>query len=526
MTGWLATVLVLTALAETCAGSWKARLRHYGLANIQQLRFDLQQDKADWADASWLSELFDDQDKETKRQRVLRALSPLQLQREIFGHGFGLGAVGTLRSTRYYSLVNATETTGNLHHEDEEILRRFAAETDLECAALRTLCECARVGCIRSGTDASILRVASLEVATLTDVPLWTTLHALSALPSLTVLLLKVPEGSSNTCSEGEHQPPVIPQLRSLVIEGATTSMMLEWIAQHEALELLEVEVLHSSSASVPPLATWLAYLCKLRKLQWLALRPGVPPGPQGKFGRTDYERISAEMLPACLSQELRHLDVRGQALATFPPALANLPKLQTLIAFGQGQENCPIGEAEAEVALQRGCAPNFECSLSWNLHDKSDGEWDMDTCEWKCPVMRGSLDILLEMRWPALERLWLDANFLQGTVPTTLVDHFPHLRSFDLHDNVLTGEIPANFARRTWERLQLHENRLQGDVPPGLWDAVMGIFSIVGNAELTGTLPQKFVKMLRFNTIEGYRSTVPGTNVNFQPKSEQVGKS
>merc|ERR1712151_354677 len=92
------------------------------------------------------------------------------------------------------------------------------------------------------------------------------------------------------------------------------------------------------------------------------------------------------------------------------------------------------------------------------------------DDRDWKCGVMNSTLATYLELKWPKLEKLWLDANYIHGTIPETFLDHFPTLVSLDLHDNRISGSVPPNFEQRDFRKLQLHRNQLSGVLPRGLW--------------------------------------------------------
>eukprot|EP00929_Paragymnodinium_shiwhaense_P010644 TRINITY_DN115464_c0_g1_i1.p1 TRINITY_DN115464_c0_g1~~TRINITY_DN115464_c0_g1_i1.p1 ORF type:complete len:202 (+),score=26.92 TRINITY_DN115464_c0_g1_i1:46-606(+) len=145
----------------------------------------------------------------------------------------------------------------------------------------------------------------------------------------------------------------------------------------------------------------------------------------------------------------------------------------------------------------------------------------DEDTA-WKCDVMNTTLDAYLQMRWPKLEKLWLDANFLSGSIPQGLLDHFPQLVSLDLHDNNLTGSFPAAFARRDFRRLQVHGNHLVGPVPHELWSKLrLRQFNVFMNPGLVGCVPgstsasnRHGVRTLNELISSGFPEVLPGTNI------------
>ena len=62
--------------------------------------------------------------------------------------------------------------------------------------------------------------------------------------------------------------------------------------------------------------------------------------------------------------------------------------------------------------------------------------------------------------------QVWLDGNFLTGTIPADIATRWPELQSLDLYDNDLTGAIPAGLGELAWHKLQLHSNNLTGEVP------------------------------------------------------------
>jgi hypothetical protein len=109
--------------------------------------------------------------------------------------------------------------------------------------------------------------------------------------------------------------------------------------------------------------------------------------------------------------------------------------------------------------------------------------------------LRRNSLEINLDVlfspgRLPSIFALWLDANLIGGSIPTT-IGLYTDLASLSLTEADLTGELPTEMGqlvnmRRCW----LYGNNLSGPVPPQLanWGQLQ-VLEIYGN-DLTGSMP------------------------------------
>ena len=219
------------------------------------------------------------------------------------------------------------------------------------------------------------------------------------------------------------------------------------WWGTLQGLEL-------SIPSSVP------AWVCKLGDLRHLQ----ISPSPRG----------SIRALPDCLGNLTRLVDLNlvGNNLtgtASLPPALGKLQELRTFDAFENGRYSdldavCP----DVHVPQRGGCVPGYVARA-----DGTEPVWRCPDAGWKIQLEDRSIPW---WRWRNIEKLHIDANFIQGHIPDDLPDFWPHLRSLDLHDMQLKGPLPRSLSRlKNLSQLQVQLNDLECGL--GQEDAVEKLF-------------------------------------------------
>jgi len=149
---------------------------------------------------------------------------------------------------------------------------------------------------------------------------------------------------------------------------------------------------------------------------------------------------------------------------------------------------------------------PNGTCKPSWETrHEfKEDGVPEGDYSEGPSFLCADSayafpFEEFLNLGWTNLRKLWLDGNFLSGSIPSNIGSVWPKLRSLDLYDNNLEGPIPESLGTLNFHKLQLQANHLNGEIPASVVKFISTrpmIFGVSENQELTGCIPEKHWKV------------------------------
>ena len=147
-----------------------------------------------------------------------------------------------------------------------------------------------------------------------------------------------------------------------------------------------------------------------------------------------------------------------------------------------------------------------------WETKTGQDGD-DNPRVVCRSLSMQGTLDDFLALGWPKIEKLWVDGNFLSGTLPASLPEAWPSLVSLDLYSNRFTGSIPSSWTSLHWQKLQLNDNLLSGDLPSTFWKSGTCHFSIAANPELGGCIPATMSK--RVKALDA-KKQIAGTKMRF----------
>lgn len=201
--------------------------------------------------------------------------------------------------------------------------------------------------------------------------------------------------------------------------------------------------------------------------------------------------------VPACFGhlRKLRNVYMSCNYLKMAPVALTGLPELRSFIAFRQGEVTpCHFDPLENSLPEVLRGVQREDCKATWESRAGLDGD---DNYRLLCPslAIRGTLQDFMALGWSKLEKLWLDGNFIGGSIPPDLPVQWPKLVSLDLYDNEISGEIPDTLGQLPFEKLQLQSNHLRGAVPPSLFKLPACTFRLQGNSELEGCVPDVVFK-------------------------------
>ena len=103
-----------------------------------------------------------------------------------------------------------------------------------------------------------------------------------------------------------------------------------------------------------------------------------------------------------------------------------------------------------------------------------------------------GNIELFGNMR--GLKYLYLDNNFLSGSITEDWVENFPLMEELDLSDNIISGELPTNFFdasnRVNLQVVDLHGNQIVGDLPMPMMDNTVMKFLSLHENKLNNALP------------------------------------
>jgi len=103
-----------------------------------------------------------------------------------------------------------------------------------------------------------------------------------------------------------------------------------------------------------------------------------------------------------------------------------------------------------------------------------------------------GNIDVFSEMQ--GLKAIYVDSNFLTGSISPEWIDSFPLLEELDLSDNVISGILPTSFfdssSRVNLQVVDLHGNQLVGDIPMPMTDNTAMQFLSLHENKLENAVP------------------------------------
>eukprot|EP00941_MAST-03F_sp_MAST-3F-sp1_P001448 g1448.t1 len=226
---------------------------------------------------------------------------------------------------------------------------------------------------------------------------------------------------------------------------------------------------------------------CSLPTLRSVSVRLETPADYSWICNSPRLLRLEAQgaitEIPDCVGQsnlELRSIDLRGARLSTpLPASLVNLHSLLSFVAFEQNLRECPPSQTSD-------CRPTF---LWRRMKRTNEPPW---TCAFEAWAPRFDDEANPWWSWSKLERFWVDANWIQGSIPVEIGDRWPMLRTLDLYDNMLTGTIPKQLGRLTHlQELRLHANHFSGLVPTDAFRSLpsLHVLRLDDNEHLSGCL-------------------------------------
>ena len=384
------------------------------------------------------------------------------------------------------------------HHDDMKWWTTIKAKVGWKhprCSKIADPCKCSIMfACEKQpGSPNNVLRVVGVR----------SSVSALTALAH-TSLLMSTPLNIRSIRLVGERQ---LSRLQSRGLCSVLKSMpslrtlRMDTIFHEECvLPQLQGYELANTERLTPPDAV--SYVCKFENLKSLEM----------------LARLTA--LPSCIGHKLGslfRLDVRGNEFGygssnvpILPASLEKLTNMVDFVGFGQSAQRCPPGGepvlppaaalAAGKDALGDGagpwrlkCRPNY-WYVAFSMVNLDAGDDDPDL-PWQCPDRGWKVKFddasAPWWKWRRLEKFWVDANFFHGSIPDSIADKWPRLRTIDLYNNELTGTIPPSLGRLTdLTQIQLQDNDLEGTVPDEVLHLPKLIFlRVAKNARLYGDI-------------------------------------
>eukprot|EP00929_Paragymnodinium_shiwhaense_P107961 TRINITY_DN742_c2_g1_i1.p1 TRINITY_DN742_c2_g1~~TRINITY_DN742_c2_g1_i1.p1 ORF type:complete len:497 (+),score=103.95 TRINITY_DN742_c2_g1_i1:132-1622(+) len=201
--------------------------------------------------------------------------------------------------------------------------------------------------------------------------------------------------------------------------------------------------------------------------------------------------------IPACWSQmrSLKHFYCTNCMMTAPPTALQGMTNLKTFVAFRQSEMiPCALNDLAEYV---RKCKPSWETRHGFKEGGlrASSGQWQdfQEGPSFSCPEHSYAFQFsdIVNLGWTGIRKVWLDGNFLTGTIPEDLADKWPELQSLDLYSNAMDGRVPDGLSRLQMVKLQLQENNFSGNFPVALFDHFQKrrhiTLGISDNAQLSG---------------------------------------
>lgn len=217
----------------------------------------------------------------------------------------------------------------------------------------------------------------------------------------------------------------------------------------------------------------------------------GVPSIDLSKLCGLDLEYFRGDVLnvghiPDCWSSmtNLQNFYCTSCMMTSPPTAFAGFRSLKSFVAFGQSEFSpCVMKELSKD--------PD-RCRVTWET--KNLFETGSEGPRFSCPEFSYAFPFaeFVRLGWSSIEKLWLDGNFITGTIPENLPEVWPSLQSLDLYDNMMEGAIPESLARLDLVKFQLQGNNFSGTLPPSLAAKLTletHAWNVAANPELQGCL-------------------------------------
>jgi hypothetical protein len=203
--------------------------------------------------------------------------------------------------------------------------------------------------------------------------------------------------------------------------------------------------------------------------------------------------------IPACWSSMtgLEYFYCSNCMMTRAPTAMRGFKALRSFVAFRQSEMiPCALHHLPANRSA---CKPSWETravSKAGNRRESTGHFGDFQTGpSYLCPESSYAFPFedLVNLQWTNVKKVWLDGNFLTGTIPSDIATSWPALQSLDLYDNLLTGTIPESLGTLPLVKLQLHANNFSGVVPDNIferWQTAPMVLGLSSNPLLGGCVP------------------------------------
>lgn len=309
-----------------------------------------------------------------------------------------------------------------------------------------------------------------------------------------------------------------LPHLFAVALDGATKKAIRGLSSLKLQLLRLEYPEASALKALRQPLLGSLRSLQihgRQDQLRWTAIDLRAVCGADLMYFHAFAINVVGGTLPDCwrTMRNLRTFYCSTCMMHLPPTALRGLTSLTSFVAFRQW-EMIPC-------ALQHVNSSN--CKVSWETlhgtkgHDveeamrDSTGEWSdfQEGPSFICPAAsyRFAFEEFVKLGWSNIRKVWLDGNFLTGTIPANIKEAWPKLESLDLYDNSMEGPIPEALGQLPFVKFQLQGNRFSGKVPKAVMDLTKRPDIILGlqeNPELEGCAPD----------VGHWKNGIPGTRI------------
>ena len=305
--------------------------------------------------------------------------------------------------------------------------------------------------------------------------------------------------------------------LRANGLTGAVSAALTS-LTRLERLELQE----NLLTGGIPSALGNLARLERLH-LQKNALAGPIPPA-LGNLAALEYLALNENGLVGTVPPELGNLTALqglwlwGNALTgELPSSLTTLRQIETF-RFHSNNGLCSPSSEQFRVWL-RGissvegteCGAEADRRVLEAVYDTTGGAGWKYTTNWKTAAALGEWHGVTTNAGGRVTGLDLHDNGLTGRIPAGLGD-LTQLEKLELHENALSGNIPPALGNLTrLKRLHLQKNALSGTIPATLGNlAELEYLSLNENA-LTGTIPDELGNLTHLQGLWAWGNALTG---------------